>query len=782
MSSRPDSGLRLLSVLVIGLVASLAFGACGKAESPDQAYARGVMKETYRWIRDYVNPATGLPYDNHTKGEFTSVTNIGLYVAAVATAEKLGMEERAEALRRIEACLAAVEKFQTYKGWAQSWNSVVNGSPSSGDPIVSTLDSGNYWAGWIVARQAFPELSERISRHLETMNWADLYDAPKGYLYGGYNRKTNAFSGGWYLDMIGTDARLAVFFAVATGAAPSAAWTNLKRPLISHNDLSYYEPGWMGGGLFMQVLSGIFLDERATPVGRAAADFAYAQMLLGQSLKSPAWGWSASDSPKDGYCGWGTLRRNIITPHASALASLYYPQQGLANLRSLESMGARAPIAVDGETRAYGFRDAIDWTTKDVTHNYLVLDQAMLFLSLANSFEDGTVWKLFNADPLVQKGLAAIPELSTPQPEHLALYTQRDAAPPAAPASTVSGDTLVVIDDFTGRSVAQNLLGGMAEAWSRDKNDPTQGCRASIVAAGGGRRGKALALDYDVESPQGAWCGYRTNANGANAAGANALVLDLRADERIGNPGAMKIELSGPAGAATYMLRGIETEWKRHVIPLAGMQGMNIEWSKVGPLVFVFEDARVSGKVGRLLVGRIALERVADSELAPSGASGGAVTGLAESFDDAVGFNTSQWEGATIRTRAVAGRTKKALEISYDLAQTKQWVQVLKTVSWRMPARFGLTFDIFWTGKKNLVELKFVDGDGSVFGFKLSDPPAAGGWRTVTVPPERVQYFWGGDRTLSDVVQFGVAISSAQTEGGRGVVRIDNLRVTPAGT
>ena len=82
------------------------------------------------------------------------------------------------------------------------------------------------------------------------------------------------------------------------------------------------------------------------------------------------------------------------------LASVYFPKEAYRNLRKLEARGARPA--------SFGFRDAINWKTKSVSKNYLTVNQAMGFLSLANLLYDGIVWKSFQENPLIERGFEII--------------------------------------------------------------------------------------------------------------------------------------------------------------------------------------------------------------------------------------------------------------------------------------------------------------------------------------------------------------------------------------
>ncbi|HRY29500.1 MAG TPA: glucoamylase family protein [Elusimicrobiota bacterium] len=370
----------------------------------DAQYLTDLARDTWACLDALVHPQTGLPYDNNDPArKYTSVSNIGLYAADLAGAVELGLLPRDEARKRAEKLLASLEKFKHWKGFCQSWNNLETLSPSPEDPWISVLDSGNLAGGLLVIKQAFPELRDRAGKYLDAMDWSAFYDPATHTLYGGANMTTGALNKDWKLNLLGSDSRLASFLAIGAGKIAPAHWDTLSRGMETRYGLDYLAPGWQGGGLFMQYISGLFVDEEGTLPGLSAARFAYVQMLHAQLIQSPAWGWSASDSPKDGYLGWQAIQDKIVTPHASALPLRFFPRECVANLRRLEQSGARAPTMVNGTPKKYGFRDALDVTTAQVTDTYLMLDQSMLFLSIVNALKDGAIYKYAAKDPSVQK-------------------------------------------------------------------------------------------------------------------------------------------------------------------------------------------------------------------------------------------------------------------------------------------------------------------------------------------------------------------------------------------
>ncbi len=367
----------------------------------DIEYLKDIAADTWRCIADTADADTGLPADRVGGGGITSVSNIGIYLASTAIAQKMGFIDREEAVKRIDKCLSSVESLPTTHGFQQSWHDVKTLEPSTADPWISVLDSGNLVGGLMAVSQALPEFSQRCNKLINDMDWAAFYDEDSGRLLGGYNVKEQKVNADWKLDLLGTDARLAQFLAIATNKAPATMWEELKRDKESRYGARYLSPGWQGGGLFMQYVNGLFLDDAGTLMGRSAENFAYAQIRHAQENDYPVWGWSASASP-DGkqYLGWGGLVDEVVTPHACVMAIDAFPAEVVSNLRKLESMGAR-PASM-------GFVDSVNIQTGELSDQYLVWDQGMLLLALANYLEDDIVRRWVGAHALARHGYEQI--------------------------------------------------------------------------------------------------------------------------------------------------------------------------------------------------------------------------------------------------------------------------------------------------------------------------------------------------------------------------------------
>ena len=571
--------------------------------SPDDTrYLHTLARDTWNCIARFVDPETGLPWDTSEGPEYSSVTNLGYYVACTAVAYEMGFNSRRDARSRIRRVLDGYDRFEKWKGWSQSWNSTSTFKPSPEDRMVSVLDSGNMVAGFALASQILPELSPHVNRILDKMDWSAIYDPEAGLLYGGYNMGKGEIVRNWHVGDYAGDGRMAAFWAIATGAVPPGSWNNLNRKQEPHFGLSIYHPGWLGGGLFMQVQDGLFLSELGTPAGRSAADFAYAQMLYAKMLDLEAWGWSASWSPDRRYLGYGGLEVPVITPHAAGMAAMYYPAKSAACLRKLEQMGARPPYEEGGRQYQFGFLDSINIETGEVCDLYLpALDQAMLFLSLANLLEDGLVHKHFMSHPTVKKGTRLIGEYTWPSNQAwLAELKRRDREPLQLPESSFAGGASpILVDDFEDDDIIFNRLGGRLSTWTRDPSDDTVSVDVSLEPRiREGKITKCLRIDYDVDSTNPAFCGVTIELAGVNASGCSELAMWIE-----GVPDNIKTELHGKGGIGVTRLRGVEEEkWNHVAIPFVRFGGMITDWSSLDKIVFVFEDTHSIPKTGRLRI------------------------------------------------------------------------------------------------------------------------------------------------------------------------------------
>ncbi|NLG35176.1 MAG: hypothetical protein GX548_07470 [Lentisphaerae bacterium] len=381
----------------------------------DLAYLRQIQRDTWAYIDHFIAPETGYPHDNNRRTGKTNTTNLGLYLASLSMACRLGYVDEPYAIARIEKILDSLDRTGN---WHRLYNNWLDPSGESFDALPGPNNISDYNklpAGLIVVRQTFPQLAERCTAFLDEIPWDVFYDPETGRMHYEFDVVAQSVDHPVYF-FRGEDKILGHFLAIASGKVPPDSWDRHDLSTEERHGMRYYRHGWQGGGLFMQFICGLFLDDRGTSLGQSATAFAWAQILHARQIGAPVWGWSACAGPDDAYHGWNDIRDEIVTPHASALAIHLFPREVIDNLRRLEDYGLREPYVENGRSFAFGFRDAVNWKTGAVngpgTSQYLVLDQAMLFLSLVNYTENGLLWSTFNRDPLVQNGKALISEFS----------------------------------------------------------------------------------------------------------------------------------------------------------------------------------------------------------------------------------------------------------------------------------------------------------------------------------------------------------------------------------
>lgn len=559
----------------------------------DASYVYDLAKDTWRCIDYYVAPETGFPYDSDTKPDGTNTTNIALYMTSVVAAHELGFIKEAEAVAKIKKILDSVEKLENWNGFLNNWINVKGETKAyAGDNYIS--DFNKLPAALLVVRQEFPQLYGQCSRIFAKIDWSMFYDPATGNCYSSYDIVNKKLGGS--LGYLASDTNLASFFMIAAGRAPAQTWQKLNRETITQYDVTFYKPGWNWGGLFMSAMSGIYTDERKTQLGKSTADFAYVQMLYAKEKNLPAWGWSNCFIPGNGYTEGGFLPTNVVTPHASALAVIYYPHKAVENLKKLESMGARKSFKINNEDYNFGFCDAINIKTGKTTSKpiYLTsLDQTMLFLSLANYLKDGVIWRLFEKDPVVKNGKELLKDYFDVDNDYLEIYAQRDETSLKElgfPAPSEPSSALLVDNFDSGKEM--NNLGGKIGLWKLDANGPYQGCAPEYDAETKiSESGYGLKLTYDVDTKGRAFCAYTQDLGNKDLRRFNCLSFYIKGDAEKGFTRRLKIELWDSNDVEIiYFVQGISDRWQKIVIPFDEFKGILSRWDSVRKLAFVFEN------------------------------------------------------------------------------------------------------------------------------------------------------------------------------------------------
>lgn len=437
-----------------------------KKEFPadDKAFLMEIAKDTWRFFDEIVDKDYALPLDTIQLaptgdeafaegawiGDYTNVTNIGVYLMCLVSAFDLGLISREDAVARIRHTLTTIENLEYHKsGFPYNYYDTTTAERTN--YLVSLVDSGWLLAGLYVVKNAFPEeISAQASKLLERGSLEFFYDPVERQFFHGYYDHLEVYSD-YHYGVFYTEPRATSFIAIARGEVPkehwfgglmrtfpeSYGWQNQK-PLHQIKKKAfgleytggYYEwkpasdssgepiryvPSW-GGSAFEALMPTLILKEKElAPEGLGLNDKMHVQGQIRYALEEegyPVWGMSPSSKPEGGYSEYGAkpfgskgYKPGVVTPHAVALSLEFAPEATIKNLRKLIEL-----YDIYGE---YGFYDAVtvepvegDPNSKVglIARKYLALDQGMLFVAINNFLNDGAIRKRFHADPVMQKG------------------------------------------------------------------------------------------------------------------------------------------------------------------------------------------------------------------------------------------------------------------------------------------------------------------------------------------------------------------------------------------
>ncbi|MDR3470645.1 MAG: glucoamylase family protein [Devosia sp.] len=272
----------------------------------------------------------------------------------------------------------------------------------------------------LLAGDALYQFNRRLTAIADTaramamaMDFQFLLDPERKLLSIGYSLAENSLDPSCY-DLLASEARLASFFAIAKGDAPTRHWFRLGRtatPLGNGSALI----SWSGSmfeylmpSLVMRAPAGSLLEQTNRLVVER-------QETYGRSRGLP---WGVSESAYNArdmeftyqYSNFGVpglgLKRGlsddlVIAPYATGLAAMVDPRSARENYARLAKMGA------DGR---YGFYEALDFTRSRlpegqsvaIVRNYMAHHQGMTIVALANALQEGRMRRRFHREPIVR--------------------------------------------------------------------------------------------------------------------------------------------------------------------------------------------------------------------------------------------------------------------------------------------------------------------------------------------------------------------------------------------
>ncbi len=415
-----------------------------KFPKDDREFLMEVAHDTWRFFDEIVDHEHQLPLDTIQLGknqpissegfvgDYTNVTNIGLYLMCLVAASDFGFIGKEEAVKRIGATLATLENFEYHQKSGFLYNYYDTTTAERTSYFVSFVDSGWLAAGLYVVRDAFPkELKERCDRFLNRGNFAFFYDPVDQQMFHGYYEHLEVNSD-YHYGAFYTEPRAISAIAIGRGEVPVEHWFQMVRTFpenyswqeqepknrVKKNTLGidyydghyewkdlHYIPSW-GGSLFEALMPTMILDEKVlAPEGLGANDAVHVQAHIRyakEDLKYPVWGMSPSSNPEGGYSEYGVkplgskgYKAGVVTPHVSFLALEFAPKEAVENLRRMLEL-----YDIYGE---YGFYDAVKPDTGLVAYKYLCLDQAMSFIALCNYLNHGSIRNRFHGNEIAGK-------------------------------------------------------------------------------------------------------------------------------------------------------------------------------------------------------------------------------------------------------------------------------------------------------------------------------------------------------------------------------------------
>ena len=354
----------------------------------------------------------------------TSPTNIGLQLMATISANDLHLITAADMTERLEKTFATLAGLRRYHGHFYNWYDLTDLRVLE-PHYISTVDSGNMSGHLVAVRQAClamadaePALRDRLLTlanasydFVMEMDFSFLYESERKLFTIGYHPESFTPDDSYY-DLLASEARLASLIAIARNDVPLEHWFRLSRTL-SRTAGSTALVSW-SGSMFEYLMPVLVMRSLPFTLLAQTYDGVVERHVSYARTRNVPWGVSESAyNIRDRhqtyqYRAFGVpdlaLKRGlgrdlVIAPYATALAAQIDPPRALANLRTLETMGALGD---------YGFCDALDYTRPApgarmaFVRAYMAHHIGMSLVALTNVLLHDRWQERFHADSLVK--------------------------------------------------------------------------------------------------------------------------------------------------------------------------------------------------------------------------------------------------------------------------------------------------------------------------------------------------------------------------------------------
>jgi cyclic beta-1,2-glucan synthetase len=279
------------------------------------------------------------------------------------------------------------------------------------DPPVRGPGDGSPAAAMLVRRlQAIADQAQQLFRE---MDFSFLFDPTRKLFSIGFRVRDGALDPSYY-DLLASEARLASFLAIAKGDVAPDHWFRLGRALTPVGRGSALI-SW-SGSMFEYLMPALVMRAPA----HSLLDHTYRLVVARQMSYAAELGvpWGISESAFNArdldqayqYSSFGVpglgLKRGlsedvVVAPYATALAAMIQPEAAVRNFARLSKAGASGQ---------YGFREALDYTTRRlpdgasvaIVKSYMAHHQGMALVALGNVLNDRAMVERFHADPIVE--------------------------------------------------------------------------------------------------------------------------------------------------------------------------------------------------------------------------------------------------------------------------------------------------------------------------------------------------------------------------------------------
>ena len=266
---------------------------------------------------------------------------------------------------------------------------------------ATALDLGN----------RFQDVAAVAQRYFDDMDFSFLFDENRQLLRIGYNVDEDRGDQSYY-DLLASEARTAVFLAIAKGDIPRETWLRLGRKLTAYHD-QVSLLAW-SGTMFEYLMPQLYLRSYAgTLLDRSLRAAVRIQQAYGQERGVPWWISEAAHAERDQrgqyqYYAFGVpplsasgeeSKHLVIAPYATMLALMIDPARATVNLRAM---------AANGWWTRHGFFESIDYSRSgahgepEVVHCFMAHHQGMALLAIDNALLGNRMQERFHHDPLVQ--------------------------------------------------------------------------------------------------------------------------------------------------------------------------------------------------------------------------------------------------------------------------------------------------------------------------------------------------------------------------------------------